>query len=451
MRQFILIYLLCLRACVGIGQEAQGSWRGSLAIQGASLPLIFHLRQDDAGNWAGDMASPAQSATRVALNKVEVRGDSLLLEQKQLGLSFKGQIGSDGKLRGQFSQRSLHVNMEFEKFVDRPRLRPQLPKPPYNYDTLKVSFVNDMDAVRLAGTLSFPKGVGKRPAVILVTGSGPQDRDETIEGHQPFKVIADYLTKQGVVVLRYDERGVGQSTGNYTNSTIGDFSKDVIAGVSFLRKQKQVDPKHVGIIGHSEGGLIAQIIAGQRAADVNFIALLAPPTIAIDSLMTLQAYAVAKSQGMAEKELQQARAINRRNFAAVKSRMSNEQAYARLLENMKVVIPNPSQSQRDEFRMMVLPSYRYFMRIDPVPFIRKINIPVFAAFGTKDVQVPFAPNLESLTDNLPKNTKNVLKAYDGVNHLFQHAKTGSVSEYADIEETFAPQVMEDLAGWIKQL
>ncbi|WP_437920763.1 alpha/beta hydrolase family protein [Sphingobacterium sp. LRF_L2] len=327
----------------------------------------------------------------------------------------------------------------------------QTPVPPYDYDTLNVAFFNDFDQTRLVGTLSVPRGQGRFPAVVLVTGSGPQDRDETIEGHKPFKVIADYLTKRGIIVLRYDERGIGASSGNYINSNIGDFSKDVISAVDFIRKQHKVAVSKIGVIGHSEGGLIAELIAGQGSSSINFIGSLAGPAISVDSLLLIQAYEIGKVSGMNNKELSEARNINRRNFSIIKGNLNTEQAYRKILANMYPIIPNPTVEQRDEFKMMLLPSFRYFMRIDPVPFIRKIDIPVFAAFGTKDVQVPFAANLESLTDNLPSNRSHFFKVYEGLNHLFQHASSGAVSEYAEIEETFAPEVLLDLATWINQL
>lgn len=449
MRHSLLLLLLLLQSCLGFGQKMAGSWKGELSIQGAQLPIIFQLEKNSAGVWSGNMASPMQSAEKLAFDKVVVSHDSLYVAVAKINFSFRGVL-TQGKLKGLIKQHNLEAALLLHPYEAKPQRRPQLPKPPYSYDTLDVSFNNDFDAVRLQGTLTYPRAAGRYPAVVLVTGSGPQDRDETIEGHKPFKVLADFLSKRGIVVLRYDERGVGKSTGNYTQSNIGDFSKDAIAAISFLREQKQVDPKRVGIIGHSEGGLIAELMAGQGSVELDFIALLAAPTIPIDSLMLLQAYELGRVQGMSTAELAQAKKINKRNFAVVKGDTHEKLAYKQILANVSDVFPNPSASQQAEFRMMLLPSYRYFMRIDPVPFIKKIHIPVFAAFGTKDVQVPFAVNLESLTDHLPKSADHVLKAYEGLNHLFQQADSGSPQEYAAIEETFNEQVMQDLADWINK-
>ncbi|PRD51264.1 alpha/beta hydrolase family protein [Sphingobacterium gobiense] len=450
MKYYIFIIVL-LQSCLGYGQKFVGSWQGELKVQGVALPLVFHLENTSA--WKGTMESPAQGDAKLPISAIHIQQDSISIAVAAIGLTYKGKMLTNEHIEGVVSQKSMTFPMRLSKTGQTlaKRRRPQLPEPPYNYDTLDVAFSSEYDNVKLAGTVTTPREGEKLPAVVLVSGSGPQDRDETIMGHKPFKVIADYLTRQGIVVLRYDERGIGASTGNYPKSTIGDFSRDVIAAIGFLQKQERVDPTRVGIIGHSEGALIAELIAGESSADVGFIGLLGAPAIPIDSLMVLQAYEIGKVMGMSAEELRDAKEVNRRNFAAVKSDLGDEHAYRQILENMSSPLPNLSNNQKNEIKMMVLPAYRYFMRIDPVPFIKRIDVPVFAAFGTKDVQVPFAPNLESLTDHLPRNEKNFLKAYDGLNHLFQKAETGAVSEYIDIEETFNEQVLSDLAQWINNL
>ncbi|RZF58530.1 alpha/beta hydrolase family protein [Sphingobacterium corticibacterium] len=451
MKYYIVFLIVLLQSCFGYSQKFVGTWQGELNVQGVALPLIFHL--EHASVWKGAMESPAQGNAKLPVSAIHIEQDSISIAVASIGLTYNGKLLSDGVIEGVVSQNSMTFLMRLLKAENTlaKRRRPQLPEPPYSYDTVDVTFSSEYDDVKLAGTITTPRKGEKLPAVVLVSGSGPQDRDETIIGHKPFKVIADYLTKQGVVVLRYDERGIGASTGNYPKSTIGDFSRDVIAAVGFIQKQERVDPARVGIIGHSEGALIAELIAGESSADVGFIGLLGAPAIPIDSLMVLQAFEIGKLMGMSTEALQEAKEVNRRNFATVKSDLGDEDAYRQILENMSLPLPNLSDSQKDEIKMMVLPAYRYFMRIDPIPFIKKIDVPVFAAYGTKDVQVPFAPNLESLTDHLPPNERNFLKAYDGLNHLFQTAETGAVSEYIEIEETFNEKVLSDLAKWINDL
>lgn len=451
MRNIVIAVVALLQSCLGYTQSFEGIWKGSLQVQGISLPLEFELHKG-AEQWTATMKSPAQSQAKIPVTTVRIEGDSIWMEVASIRLRYEGKLQRNRSIDGTVSQNGIDFPMTLSKTdASVARKRPQLPQPPYGYDTVDIVFSGEYDDVKLAGTITMPKEGDQLPAVVLVTGSGPQDRDETIMGHKPFKVIADYLTKNGILVLRYDERGVGASTGNYPKSTIGDFSRDAIAAVGFLQQYERVDPTRIGIVGHSEGALIAQLIAGESSADLGFIGLLGAPAIPIDSLMLMQAYQIGKLAGMPEDKLQQAKEVNRRNFAAVKSDLGDEHAYRQILENMSSQMPNLSENQKNEIKMMLLPAYRYFMRIDPVPFIKRIHIPVFAAFGTKDVQVPFAPNLESLTDNLPKNEKNILKAYDGLNHLFQKAETGAVSEYIDIEETFNEQVLSDLAHWINNL
>ncbi|SFS58799.1 alpha/beta hydrolase family protein [Sphingobacterium wenxiniae] len=452
MRNYLVFILLLVQSCLGYSQSFEGTWRGDLKIQGMALPLVFHL-QGETKEWKGSMESPAQSKAQIPLSSVRVEQDSIFIEVAAIGLRFQGRLLDNEKLEGQVLQNGmkLPIVMSRPENVSNKRLRPQTPTAPYPYDTLDVRFKNTFDAEELAGTITMPRSEGKFPAVVLVTGSGPQDRNSEIFGHQIFKVVADYLTRNNIIVLRYDERGIGQSKGNYTTSTINEFSKDVISAVDFLKSQEKVDVNRVGIIGHSEGGLIATLIAGQHSADIDFIGVLAGPAISIDSLMVLQAYEIGKNAGMSENYLEQVRNINRKNYALVKSDLSAEHAYLQILENTEVIIPDPTQSQKDEIKMMMRPAYRYFMRIDPVPFIQQIKIPVYAAFGGKDIQVPFAPNMESLSDNLPKNDRHLLKVYDGLNHLFQKAETGAVSEYVEIEETFNEVVLSDLAGWINSL
>lgn len=453
-RSLALVSLCILYSCQGLSQSFEGKWSGELQTPQINLPLILELIKEE--NWSGTLLSPKQSSTKIPLSKVGVHGDSLFIEVSQLKLSFSGKLSSDGDtIKGIFQQGMLQVPMilargsqHLEKVTFK---RPQEPHPPYPYDTVNVSINVPETDVKLAATISTPKENEKYPAVVLVTGSGPQNRDEELYGHKPFKVIADYLTKKGIIVLRYDDRGVAQSTGNFAESNIADFSKDALAALSFLKKQPKVNPEKTGIIGHSEGGLIAFLLAGQRVDDLDFAVSLAGPAIPLDSLMVLQLYAVGKSEGMSEKQLEDVRPINRRNFSILKSELSDSEAGQALRQNMKDIMENDGGLIESEIKTLLLPSYRYFLKIDPIPFIQNINIPVFAAFGSKDIQVPHIENMESLTDNMPRNPKNVIKTYMDLNHLFQPAKTGRIVEYSEIETTIDEQVLNDIASWIQLL
>ena len=418
------------------------------------MPLILEFRYD--GQWEGTLQSPKQSSQKFPLSNVRSTGDSLFFTLPQLGIQFSGQLTSGRSIiEGEFQQGNfttrlrlnrLDANTDVSAYANK---RSQRIIPPYSYDTVDVEFTNKLDQVILAGTLSKPRASGKFPAVILITGSGPQNRNEFIMGHEPFKVIADYFTKNGIVVLRYDDRGVGKSTGSFSKGTTADFGKDALAALNFLQKQEQVDPGKVGILGHSEGGLIGYILAGQRAPSVNFLLSLAGPSIKMDSLIVLQNAAVMKVLGkeMTTKDY----SLIRENIAIAKGNLPADLALKAIMKNMESVPNSQNASFADEIGVLITPWYRHFLKIDPQPFINKIEIPVFAAFGGKDIQVPALTNMESLTDHLPANPNHEIKIYPDFNHLFQKAASGSVQEYAEIQESINEQVLKDMVAWIKAL
>lgn len=454
MKNYFLALVLFCSCSMGFSQSFEGNWKGSLQVSGMELPLIFEFKYN--GAWEGTMQSPKQSSNRFPLTSILAEGDSIFVELKSMGVKYAGKISTDRKsIDGKFQQGGLKTELVLNKLTAEQASeagtfkRSQRVNPPYSYDTVDVTFENKIDKVTLAGTITKPKELGKYPAVILVSGSGPQDRNETLMGHEPFKVLADYLTKNNIVVLRYDDRGVGKSQGDFAKSTTGDFGKDALAALSFLRKQAQVDPMKVGIIGHSEGGLIATILAGQQASGLNFIVTLAGPTIRMDSLMILQNAAIMKSQGKDISAIE--RAIIKKNYEIMASDLPSDKAFDAIRNNMRSVSGSQNMESADQLAALVTPWFRHFIKIDPVPFIKKIKIPTFAAFGGKDVQVPAGENIESLTDNLPKNKKDLSKVYPNLNHLFQNAKTGAVGEYAEIEETMNPEVLKDITAWIKAL
>lgn len=452
MRFIYVLIVLIMQSCVSNAQTFEGNWRGELQVQGQSMPLLFEFQKQN-NNWIGYMQSPSQSPAKLPISVIRIKDDSIAIQMTNIGLSYEGfRFGE--VIRGKFKQGSFEARMDLSrskpKELEKVSVRTQVVLPPYPYDTTSVRIKNTYDNIELAGTLTYPKKKGKYPAVLLLTGSGAQNRDEELFGHKPFRVLADYLTRNGIVVLRVDDRGVGESTGDFGMSTIENFSKDAITAFEYLKNQPQVDKRKVGIIGHSEGALIAELLAGQHLSGLSFIALLAGPTFSIDKMMVEQLYAVGKAAGMSEIDLANARKINERNFAIVKSDLDTKEAYKALLDNMKIVTMDSDKRMERELLTMLAPAYRYFMRIEPEKYIERIKIPVFAAFGTLDVQVPSDANLKSLYYHLPKNSKHVFKEYEGMNHLFQKAKTGQLSEYAKIEETINLRVLKDVTEWIKE-
>ncbi|UZJ64844.1 alpha/beta hydrolase [Sphingobacterium sp. KU25419] len=416
--------------------------------------FVIHL-SEEAGLWKATADSPDQGAFGIpAQAHINGNGIEVIIHG---GITYIGKIEKENIIGGEFQQGAFRARLDLTKAEDISTAskvkisRSQRIVPPYNYDTVDVNFRNKYDDVLLSGTLTSPKQKGKFAAVVLVTGSGPQDRNETLMGHEPFRILSDFLTKNNIVVLRYDDRGVGLSQGSFINGTIENFSKDAMAAIEFLKKRPNVDPNKIGIIGHSEGGLIAELLAGQKLPSLSFIVSLAGPAIPIDSLMVSQLYRIGKVAGMNDLALAHAQEINRKNFEIVKSNKPHKEAMAMILDNMKIDPAQLNSASKLELETLLLPSYRYFMRIDPIPFIKKITIPVYAAFGSLDVQVPAEQNLNSLKSNLPTNPKTVLKEYEGLNHLFQKASTGAVSEYEHISETINNEVLLDLVKWIHAL
>ena len=449
MKYLILCLAFVIHSCMGYSQNYEGTWQGKLDFGTMALNFVVHLEQSD-GVLKATADSPDQGAYGLQAT-ASTKGDSIFI-QTLGGVKIEGKKADDSTINAIFSQNGAKVPLVLKKTTNYSKeiSRPQEPKPKFPYSLKSISFQQDGNTLK--GTLTLPFGKGKFPAVVLVSGSGPQNRDSELFGHKPFLVLSDYLTRNGIAVLRYDERGVGESEGTYANSTIADFSKDVVAAFEFLKGQDNIDTHKLGIIGHSEGGLIATLLAAQALPNLSFIVSLAGPAISIDKLMVEQLYAVGKANGMSEFNLALARKINEANFAVAKSDMNTEDAYQALLKNMSITSENKqNEALRKEMLTMLAPSQRYFYRIETDKYLPQIYIPVFAAYGTLDVQVPSARNLKSLYDHLPKNSKTVLKEYEDLNHLFQKAQSGKVSEYAQIDETFNEQVMKDISNWIKDL
>lgn len=448
-KKLIYIILLLCGSLSSFSQEFSGKWQGDLKVGHSSLVFVIHISQE-MGVWKASADSPDQGAFDIPA-QVNITGNGIEVVIDG-GIRYLGKLERADFIGGEFQQGAFKVKLDLLKSGDinkeTKRVRSQRVIPPYSYDTVDVFFKNKYDDVQLSGTLTTPKQKGKFPAVILISGSGPQDRNESMMGHEPFRILSDYLTKNNIVVLRYDDRGVGKSQGNFMNATIENFSKDAMAGIDLLKGRPNVDMNKIGIIGHSEGGLIAELLAGQKLPSLSYIISLAGPAIAIDSLMVAQLYRIGQVAGMSEEALNHAMQINRINFEIVKSNKPYQEAMTAILDNMKIDATKLNSANQLELETLLLPSYRYFMRINPIPFIKKITIPVYAAFGSLDVQVPANENLKSLKSNLPFNRKTILKEYEGLNHLFQKATTGAVSEYAEISETMNNELLVDLVKWI---
>lgn len=341
----------------------------------------------------------------------------------------------------------------------KPPNRPQNPTAPYPYYTEEVSFKNTADSVTLAGTLSLPTGTGNYPVVVLITGSGPQNRNEELFNHKPFLVLADYLTRRGIGVLRYDDRGVGQSTGNFKTATSASFAGDAAAAVAYLKTRKQVNKRQIGLIGHSEGGMIAPMLAAGNK-DIAFIVLMAGPGEPITELMDQQNRRSAELQGVPEETIVKNAQLLQGLYNIIKQNHTDSlnaqlttyltKGIATFPAEMRPPAEAMPQFIAGQLKSLTTPWFKYFIGYNPAPNLAKVKCPVLAINGMLDVQVLFKPNLAGIKQALiqGKNKHYKIVEYEGMNHLFQEAKTGDVTEYKTIEQTISPKVLNDMAVWI---
>lgn len=433
-----------------------GNWVGTLATPSARLRLALTVTRDSSGTLTAVLTSVDQGNAKLPA-VVAIHGDTLVASMAAVQASYTAVLSAArDSLRGTFTQ-GMPFPLDMARAAALPTLaRPQEPKPPFPYRTEDVRF-ESVPGVRLAGTISMPPGAGPFPAVVMVTGSGAQNRDEELLGHKPFLVIADYLARHGIASLRYDDRGFAGSTGNFAAATSADFANDAQAAVAFLRRQPGIAANRVGILGHSEGGLVAPIVAA-RDTSVAFIVLLAGPGVPGDSILLMQEELIARTSGVSQAAIDTNAAVNVRLFAAVKAARDSADAAARvsaIVDRMVASVPadeQPSARSRLEMaaRQVLSPWTRYFLAYDPRPTLRRVHVPVLALDGSLDLQVPPKQDLAAIDTALTQggNRDHRVQLLPGLNHLFQSAKTGSPSEYASIEETFSPAALAIIADWI---
>jgi pimeloyl-ACP methyl ester carboxylesterase len=445
---------------VSFSQEITGQWNGVLKVQGMQLKIVFNISKGAAG-YSATMDSPDQGAKGIPVSNTSFVNPNLKLEVANLRVEYTGVL-KDRVISGTFRQNGAEFPMDLtrDQIEKQTVKRAQEPNKPFPYDTEEVTFQNFKANITLAGTLSIPKnGNGKFPAVVLITGSGPQNRDEELMGHKPFLVLSDHLTKRGIAVLRYDDRGVGQSKGDFKTATTADFATDAESAFAYLKGRKEIDAKKIGLVGHSEGGLIAPMVAA-RLKEVGFIVLLAGTGIRGDKLLLMQQELIAKASGSPAGDIEKNRTINSRAFEMVIKSTSDETLKADLKNYITETIKkNPGDTPKgmteDQFVALQMkqttnPWMLYFIRYDPAPTLEKVKCPVLAVNGSKDLQVPPGENLQAIEKALKKggNKQVTTIEFPGLNHLFQECKTGLPKEYAEIEQTFSPSAMNEIALWI---
>jgi len=425
--------------------DIDGDWLGSLDTGMGKLRLVLHLTNTEDGLMA-TMDSLDQGANGMPVNSVARTGASLKFEMKSIGGNYDGTISADlSTFSGTWMQMGKSFPLAFKRVKNASELelrRPQNPVKPYPYREEEVSYSNPAAKIQLAATLTIPPGKGPFPAVLLMAGSGPHDRDETLMGHKPFFVLADYLTRKGIVVLRADKRGIGKSGGNYTQAVMADFGSDGDAGVAYLKNRAEGDPHNIGLVGHSEGGIEAPMVAAHNP-DVAFVVMMAGPGVPGDEILAEQTVLIGRAAGKSQEEVEKDAAIQREMLAAVKK----DTDYAALEKDLRAVMAGkvPEAQMGMQIKMVSSPWFRDFLLYDPATTLSKLTCPVLDINGEKDLQVP--PD-----QNLPPIRKALAAADElpGLNHLFQDAKTGAIGEYAEIEETMSSVAMQKVASWILQ-
>ncbi len=440
-------------------------WEGKLKFGAVSLRIVIKTFKNNDGSNGAFMDSPDQSVKDIPIENVLFNEDSLKFESKTMGAKYIGAMVKDSMIiRGNFTQRGMTMPLELKKMDKLVEIkRPQNPLKPYPYNDEEVTFENKYANITLAGSFTCPKGDGKFPAVVLVTGSGPQDRDESLMNHKPFLIISDYLTRNGIAVLRYDDRGIGKSKGNFSAATSEDFATDALAAVEYLKTRKEVNPKKIGIAGHSEGGLIAPICA-VNSNDVSFIVMLAGPGVSGKDILILQTELILKAEGSKEEDIKKSVEENKSYYNIISEETDSTVMYKKLLamydEDISKLTseekkkPEYSKESFDRaVKTLLSPWFRFFVKYDPKPTIEQVTVPVLALNGGKDLQVPPSQNLPKIEEALKTGGNKNFKTIElpGLNHLFQPAKTGGVSEYGNIETTFSEDALKIIKDWILEV
>jgi len=473
MRLFLFISILS--SCLGClaQKNLTGYWQGELTV-GGGLKIGFRFFNDSTGKLSATMDSPDQGAYDIKTDEVVALDDSIKVSVKSLNASYAGKIISDSSIEGIFRQ-GIKVPLKLRK-LSKPfsRLKPQTPVPPFPYQSEEILFAGTDSSIVFAGTLTYPfaqeknkTSLVKYPAILLITGSGAQNRDEEIMGHKPFMVLADYLTKAGFAVLRVDDRGTGKSTGTHSGATTADFCKDAAAALEFLKKQRMIDPKKIGLLGHSEGGLIASMLAADKK-NIAFVILMAAPGIPSLDLMAEQNIALLKANGMSDSASQAYGSLYRKIVPAILSSADTAEANKKGREvfdswfSLQTDAVIKTLGLRESFKQniylkkftqeLLTPWFKYFMQADPGPYLQKLNCKVLALNGEKDIQVVATPNLEGIRNSLKKSKS---RQYDivflpGLNHLLQNCQRCTPQEYGKLEETISPAAMEVISSWLSK-
>ena len=435
--------------------SAEGTWQGALETPGLRLRLQLHITHDDKKQLVAALDSLDQGVSGLPATKVTQKETTINFEIPAVGGAYEGTINTAKDfITGTWTQSDVPQKLSFIR-QDQPLdlARPQNPVKPYPYVEEDVTFPNAKANITLSGTLTTPRTSSPFPTILLLAGSGPHDRDESLAGHKPFLVLADVLTRNGYAVLRYDKRGIAASSGDYNTATTEDFANDAEAAITFLKTRRDLNMKKFAVIGHSEGGIIASILAARNPQEISWLVLLAAPGLKGEETLLLQSKLIAEASGLTDGQIAGSLAFDRQAYYLVRQEKDPATLEKKLNElvrasDMGAALPPPAlQSQ---IRMISSPWFHFFLDYDPAATLKKVTCPVLALDGEKDLQVPSAENLPLLQAALEagENKDFEVMEFPGVNHLFQHSETGSPSEYGVIQETFAPDTISKIISWL---
>ncbi|SEK56445.1 hypothetical protein SAMN04487910_0831 [Aquimarina amphilecti] len=450
-RIFTILFFLFFTA-FSFSQDISGDWIGEVNINGNKLEIVFNIKKVS-NDYVSALSILKQGLSGAKATETTIIDSVVTMLFPDLKLVYKGRFNKNAEIIGDFSQNGRPIPLNLKKGTITLN-RPQEPKPPFNYRSESITFINKDDNIKLSGTLSMPKKKGKYPLAIIISGSGPQNRDGDMFGHKPYFVLADDLTKNGIAIFRFDERGMGESEGNFNTVTIDVSASDVKYAIDFLKERKEFNDSKVGLIGHSIGGLVAPKVAAEKGG-LDFLVLLAAPGINGDELMLLQKAAFERDLGLNEIQIQQGQHVVKEAYDII---VNSDLDNVSLKDSINSYYSNkygdmfPENQRKMLVKQITSSEVASFVRSKPAKYLETIDVPVLALNGDKDLQVLAKENLEGIKSALEKGGNKDAKvvALENLNHLFQESETGSLNEYSDIEQTFSPVALDIISKWIKE-
>ncbi|MEX1384109.1 alpha/beta hydrolase family protein [Lutibacter sp.] len=458
----ITTFLIVFSIINAISQDISGEWNGKTKRGDKLITFVFKIKQENS-KYSTTMDVPTFRISGIKPSATTFINGKLIIDGSNVGMDYTGVFNTEAQqFEGTYKEGGVELVLNLKKGAVKiaDSRRPQEPVKPYPYYEEEVVFENTEVNVSLAGTLTLPNKNGKFPLVILISGSGPQDRDESFMGHKPFLVLSDYLTRQGIGVLRFDDRGHGNSTGNFGNATTEDFSKDVLSAIAYLKTRNDVDIKNIGLIGHSEGGIIAPLVAN-NSKDIAFMVLLASTGISGAELSVMQSKTLrqfpVKDEVAYEKNTRRAIAIVTSNNSESDIKKELTKHYNDFLRPILTSLNVPEKNINlfidGQIRTSIKPWSRFFLQYNPADEIEKLQIPVLSLNGSKDSQVNAKINQEGIRKALIKGENKDYKILEleNLNHFFQECETGKMDEYRKIEQTFSPTALKEISNWILEI